>query len=107
LRWNEREKQKSFVVVEEDNEPVKKQSDRQKAEDNMTSQPSPEASIPEQAEHEGEEQDQGATKGKGDSKSDGEESDDEDEEEEEDYDIDEWVIPDLPHGEERAKTDEQ
>lgn len=35
LRWNEREKQKSFVVVEEDNEPMKKETDRQRAEENM------------------------------------------------------------------------
>ena len=78
LRWNEREKQKSFVVVEEDNEPaVKKQSDRKQAEDNMKSPPSPEksTSVPDQVEAEQE--------------GDGDESDDEEEEEEEDYDIDE------------------
>jgi NAD+ kinase len=75
LRWNEREKQKSFVVVEEDNVPaVKKQSDRKHAENNMKS-PKPDKSIPEQKEP--------------DAEGEGEESDDEDEEEEEDYDIDE------------------
>jgi hypothetical protein len=61
-------------VVEEDNEqePIKKQSDRKKAEKNMSSEPVAEASAPaKRAEDEGEE------------------SDDEDEEEEEDYDIDE------------------
>jgi NAD+ kinase len=74
LRWNEREKQKSFVVVEEDNEPaVKKQSDRKQAESNMKSPPSPEKSHPEQVEPEQEDV--------------GDESDDD--EEEEDYDIDE------------------
>jgi NAD+ kinase len=81
LRWNEREKQKSFVVVEEDNVPaVKKQSDRKHAENNMKSPPRPEKSIPEQKESE-----------EPDAEGEGEESDDEDEEEEEDYDIDEWV----------------
>jgi NAD+ kinase len=71
LRWNEREKQKSFVVVEEDNEPaVKRQSDRQRAEDNMA--------------------DQADQSNNGAKEQEGEESDDEDEEEEEeDYDIDE------------------
>jgi NAD+ kinase len=74
LRWNEREKQKSFVVVEEDNEPaVKKQSDRKQAENNMKSPPSPEKTVPEPVD---EQEDVG------------DESDD-DEEEEEDYDIDE------------------
>ena len=74
LRWNEREKQKSFVVVEEDNEPaVKKQSDRKQAENNMKSPPSPEKSHPQQVEPEQEDI--------------GDESDDD--EEEEDYDIDE------------------
>jgi len=76
LRWNEREKQKSFVVVEEDNEPaVKKQSDRKQAEENMKSPPRPEKTIPEQVDEQ---------------EGDGDESDDEEEEEEEeDYDIDE------------------
>ena len=80
LRWNEREKQKSFVVVEEDHEQetVKKHSDRKKAEKNMTSPPAPETSAPER---------QQADEAQGEGE--GEESDDEDEEEEEDYDIDE------------------
>jgi NAD+ kinase len=74
LRWNEREKQKSFVVVEEDNEPaVKKQSDRKQAENNMKSPPSPEKTVP----------------GPVDEQEDVGDESDEDEEEEEDYDIDE------------------
>ena len=73
LRWNEREKQKSFVVVEEDNEPaVKKQSDRKQAEENMKSPPRSERTVPEHVDEK---------------EGDGDESDDEDEEE--DYDIDE------------------
>jgi hypothetical protein len=68
------------VVVEEDNdhEPVKKQSDRKRAENNMSPKAATRASIPEHAD-EGEESDDAEE----------DEGEEEEEEEEEVYDIDE------------------
>jgi NAD+ kinase len=79
LRWNEREKQKSFVVVEEDNEqePLKKHSDRQRAEHNMSPDVQKRPSIPEHADEDKEDDEEEEEEG------------DEEEEEEEVYDIDE------------------
>lgn len=69
LRWNEREKQKSFVVVEEDNEPQRAANPKQKKGDF-------EAAKPKEA----------PTKG------DDDEEDEDEEDEEEDFDIDECVF---------------
>lgn len=70
LRWNEREKQKSFVVVEEDNEPAKNNPKRsgQKASESARQ----DAREPHQEEEEDEEKDE--------------------DDEEEEFDIDEWVF---------------
>ena len=84
LRWNEREKQKSFVVVEEDSEePVKKQSVRQRAEDNMKDRPS-QSESPSQSQDRGQDAELAGKEA-----DDGDESDESDSEEEEAFDIDE------------------
>lgn len=76
LRWNEREKQKSFVVVEEEHEPPREGKDikHKKAAEEAMQDPSKGSANREDA-----------------LESAMEEEDEEDEEESESFDIDEWV----------------
>lgn len=86
------------MVVEEDNEePVKKHSDRHRAEDNMKDRPSQSQSQNQnQNQTHEQDQDQDQTKDQGDGQpalgcDEGDESDETDSEEEEAFDIDEYV----------------
>lgn len=74
------------MVVEEDNdEPVKKQADRQRAENNMKERPSQN-----RRQSHGQSASQAAE-----AFDEGDESDETDSEEEEAFDIDEWVLPSV------------